>query len=1836
LATIGSITVAFSASLDEFETGIEEVSDLLDGLSDSVDDISAKIAGSSKTIKVKTVVDSKQVEAAADKIESTSATIKVTASLEKPESVAEEVKKATGKGKDNKVTFLANVTDVIAKAAEAGKATAIFKRTIVAPIVATTNGVSEAIGFGKQLVSAYSLSATSVTDFARSLSSANTAASGLRESVVVAFGLSSAWNASSEAATGATKSIGNIFTSLGLLSKESQNQTKLAEAIATGGAEFASTAASASLYEAAMAAVNKATEDLDPKLKAATRGLAALALTALQAEAKSRLSAAATDAFRSALTSQASPLAAVVAGVRSYTAGMAEIAASSTAAVDRQRALIRIQNVLSQVFTNTKSAVSGLFAPLITGFSRAREAGDGYAASLIRGLSGQANSIGIVRSAAQSLGNAFEPFISGFSRSLAAGNSFFAAFDRGIASQLQSIGLFRAAMSGIGSAFNATGLSAFFEPLITGFARATAAGQGFVAAIARGVGGQLQSSAAFRALSASAVAAGQSIAAFGSSIVDAISSTQLGRSAYSAYSATLRAVGSTLSDVSARLGVFKSSISAAFQALPAGNSIVASLSNAFRSLTASTSGAASSLPTIGKVMSSLGPLMAVAGVATGRFAQQLTALTTQAQSIEQMKERFDSTSQEMEILAYAAESAGVGMGQLAKASQTFMANVSKVRIGQLNSEPVIEAKFAFDRLKISIDDLRGADPNELFGSIAEKLLDVPDAADRAAIAFDLFGKQAVNILPALRGLKEAKDDATRLGLATSKIDFSRILEAEASFDRVAGASKALSRTMLTTFAPIQTGWNNMMADFKGGIVAALGPIRTMMAAAFVPMQVFMEIIGRVVNILLRMVGVVTTVFAALAGAGGVANAWQAIGSAVKEAMEYVEYGVNVAQQIASAFADSVTPAIEEGATAFDRLAFGVQVLGTLIVTTGITSAVMETFGIQAGAMAMKFLKSMASLKGAQAAFAFISAGIKLVTFDLIVMGSNFVKQIAVRSVTAIAIGLQSFLGYVAGLIVGNAAITVSSTATGYAMAAAWIIGTLGIAAIIVVIIAVIQNMDKLYSWFENFGANVGKLFTFGGLYDAASAVAEAIKNVFMGMLNAIAGFLSGIWANIKKAVLGVKAPPKIDAATSSVEAIVASRGANRSANAAIGDQKAMRPEAVEDLTASISGARQGMIGMSLEASKFGEKGRKAFLAARTDFDKLQQRLADGTLDPKKFEEETLRIQKSLNENLSLADVLSPEQMQESAEQMRKSVEDAMAKVREVSRGQDLGSDLSADRFFPTSDAVNQAAEGFSKEYESSLMAIESKLQSGGFGKGQQALKDAQKAKEQVESDFNRNMGKITADVSFASDIRKALEDAFLSPLQAYEKNLKKIMDNKSLSPEEKTRATAMEQKKMVEGTFGKTSGQSFREKEEMLASASSSGAFAQAYGGNKVAGAARESSERNKMNMDRRSAAGLDPSASQKLKAGADNIADVFNVTGKSMDEIRAQLGPEKFAEFQEAMKKNSDAVKASLGVQQPAIAKYRELQEKLAQAVKDDTISKEEAAAASRRSRDDLMSSIGVTKTPFEEFSGSIDNIAEQFGMVGKPLDEVRKSLEGNAADLALFDKAVKNARDNLLSSLGIEKSPQQVFEESMKKIEEAANSTDKDKRITPEQAAEARKAQEKKRDEALGAGNTPQALADQAAKRKKEIEEAYGVGGSKDPAKYKTAMDELGKSLPGAEEQSPVQKFKDEMSQLKALKSSGTIDDKEFAERRMQLQAKLQEDTKESVDAMRPDRRGIEASDNRSKSGVDTFFRLLRGGDNPSLKAQLDAAKNTKRLVELAEEPDAAPVIQNIQGRG
>lgn len=1406
------------------------------------------------------------------------------------------------------------------------------------------------------------------------------------------------------------------------------------------------------------------------------------------------------------------------------------------------------------------------------------------------------------------------------------------------------------------------------EGIVIAAGRANTAYAAFSATVATGkviietIGGTATVTAA---LGGSAAAAAKVVGSLGASLVSAAT----GVGVFAAIMATTRALTSGMSEEArgyiqtfVAMGASLVSAAAAAQAGSVSFSLIANaiwssssageaLSKVFVGVGKAAADASSSMVTnLSRVLS----IFNLARVASGEFSRALDGIGAKAESIRNMSERFGATTGEMEILTFAAEAAGVSMSQLAKASQAFYTNVSKVKIGQLNVDSVQEAKFAFDRLGVSIDALRNKSPQEVFGLVSQELLAVKDPADRAAIAFDLFGKQAVNVLPALRGLKEAAADAARLGTVTKDIDFKMFEGVDASFDRLKQASGNLSQTMMVAFAPLQTGINNFLADLQGGLAAALGPIRTLMAAATVPIQVFLEVVGRVLNILLRMIGVAGTFATALLEATAIAPAWVALGSVIKEALGYIEQGIDFAQSIAAAFSSQLNPTIDESASMFDRLSFAVRTFAAVIVSAGIGSAVMQSFGISASAAFAKFAAGLLKVNFATV-FGGILKLVRMLTIDIVAASSRWVASVILMGTSTIAGLLTPFMASVIAIVTGNSAIAVASTAAGYAMAAAWVIGTLGLASIAVAIVAVIQNFDSLYDFFADFGSNIGRLFTLEGLSDAASAVVDAIKRAFMSVAGWVGGFFGGIIGGIIKAINGIKTPEKISAASASVGDVVKSRQQQQmavyqteaSVSGITGKTPELPTEDYDALSTSVTRARNDMIGLSMNASKFGETGRKAFMAARADFDQLQQQLADNTLELRvitdekgvkrqetaleAFERRSRQIRGKLQENLNLADTISPEQFQQSAEGMRKAVEDAFAQTRGVMRGVDLGSDLNTDRFFPASSEIKKAANDFAMSYQDELIAIEQKLQSGGFGEGQSAMRAAQQAREDAKSKFDRNMGKVEADVSFANEIRKALEDAFLSPLQKYEKRLQEIQNNKSLTAQEKSLATISEQKQMVEGTFGKSAGQSLRDKEAMFAESTAVDQYGRtafmSSEGSRAAGDARASAERNKLDIERRKAAGLDASPAQQLKAGVDNINDVFDVAGKSLAEIQKTLSPEQFAEYQEALKKNRDAVLESVGVEKSATQVRDEARKKLEGL----SLSAAEAEQANRAISESFMSAIGVTKTPFEQFSSEIDNVAAKFGMSGKSIDEVRASLQGNKKDLELFDRAVKQSRDNLLQSLGIEKSPQQLFDETMQRITEAENATDPNKRITKEQADEARRVATLKRDEALGAGGAVDNFAGQFADQRKKIEEAFG--GGKDPEKFRMAMDKLMQSVPGSEEMSPVKKFQDSLNQLESIR--GTIGDDEFAQRKKVLQAQLQEDLKPALDRVAPDRRAVESSDVRSKEGVDTFFRILRGNDNPSLKAQLEIAKNTRELAEAAANADAAPVIAQLSAK-
>ncbi|NBX77796.1 hypothetical protein EBQ93_00355, partial [bacterium] len=356
---------------------------------------------------------------------------------------------------------------------------------------------------------------------------------------------------------------------------------------------------------------------------------------------------------------------------------------------------------------------------------------------------------------------------------------------------------------------------------------------------------------------------------------------------------------------------------------------------------------------------------------------------------------------------------------------------------------------------------------------------------------------------------------------------------------------------------------------------------------------------------------------------------------------------------------------------------------------------------------------------------------------------------------------------------------------------------------------------------------------------------------------------------------------------------------------------AMPPaEDTEALEKSLASARGEMDRLIIESSRFGDASGKAAEEATLQFSKLQQQFSKRLISPKEFEDQAKAISATLRKNLVY---FSQENAVESLKKNReffKSLNDltkqAAKDARDASAGMVVGNTL-----FPSSDEIKKQADAALSQYAAELERIAQLKQSGALGSGPTADAAASIAVEEAQRRQKQRMDKIGRDTSFAEEIRKNLETAFLSPLGQYEKRLKEIQGNKSLTPAEKSLATVAEQKQLVESTFGKTEGQGFKDRQELIDKLSTKDEF-----GRVALSPERAGVEQRKLDADRRSAAGVENTPAQQLQLGIDKINSAFDATGKSMAQIQKDLGPEKFKEYQEALRKNRDSVLQSVGIE--------------------------------------------------------------------------------------------------------------------------------------------------------------------------------------------------------------------------------------------------------------------------------------------------------------------------------
>ncbi|HEV3416656.1 MAG TPA: hypothetical protein VG056_07585, partial [Pirellulales bacterium] len=145
----------------------------------------------------------------------------------------------------------------------------------------------------------------------------------------------------------------------------------------------------------------------------------------------------------------------------------------------------------------------------------------------------------------------------------------------------------------------------------------------------------------------------------------------------------------------------------------------------------------------------------------------------EAEALKHSAEVIGTTTSELSALRFAAMEAGVGAETFDNALTKLTQSIGKARDGSA------QQIAALDKLGLDMNKLAGEDAGTAFTDVAEALSHVPNEADRARIAVELFGKTGQQLAPMFAEGADGLDKAIEKGKELGAILTDQEVEKEA-------------------------------------------------------------------------------------------------------------------------------------------------------------------------------------------------------------------------------------------------------------------------------------------------------------------------------------------------------------------------------------------------------------------------------------------------------------------------------------------------------------------------------------------------------------------------------------------------------------------------------------------------------------------------------------------------------------------------------------------------------------------------------------------------------------------------------------------------------------------------------------------------------------------------------------------------------------------------------------------------------------------------------------------------------------------------------------------------
>lgn len=158
----------------------------------------------------------------------------------------------------------------------------------------------------------------------------------------------------------------------------------------------------------------------------------------------------------------------------------------------------------------------------------------------------------------------------------------------------------------------------------------------------------------------------------------------------------------------------------------------------------------------------------------------------------------------------AAKLAGVDTEQFGVAVQRLAVNIGKAAPGDALDK-------SLRQINLSVVELRALSPEQQFSAIGQAISQLPTAADRAAAAVEVFGKQGAALAPLFRegadSIDELRARAERLGIIVNETQIENVAAMNDGFDLVSKTVEGIIGQVEGNLAPVVTAVTNEFLRF---------------------------------------------------------------------------------------------------------------------------------------------------------------------------------------------------------------------------------------------------------------------------------------------------------------------------------------------------------------------------------------------------------------------------------------------------------------------------------------------------------------------------------------------------------------------------------------------------------------------------------------------------------------------------------------------------------------------------------------------------------------------------------------------------------------------------------------------------------------------------------------------------------------------------------------------------------------------------------------------------------------------------------------------------------------